>query len=346
MKRSRVLIIDDSATMRALLRAALERHPGLEVVGEAADPLQARTAIRELSPDVLTLDVEMPNMNGLEFLERLMRLRPMPVVMVSPLTQAGADVSLAALELGAVDCVPKPSSATPDGFRDLAEVVADAAQATVFARQDRVADACSTAPYTPGDRIIGIGASTGGVEALMTVLSAFPANCPATVVTQHMPAAFTTGFAARLDRACAPRVSEARGGEILAPGHIYIAPGGARHMVVRRTGERLSLALIEGELISGHRPSVDALFRSIAEAARARAVGALLTGMGRDGADGLLAMRRAGASTVGQDEASSVVFGMPRVAAEIGAVERQLPLRAIARNLLAAAAADRRAGAA
>lgn len=344
MKRSRVLIIDDSATMRALLRAALERHPGLEIVGEAADPLEARMAIRELSPDVLTLDVEMPNMNGLEFLERLMRLRPMPVVMVSTLTQAGADVSLAALELGAVDCVAKPSTIAPDGFRDLAEVVAAAAKATVFARQDRVPDTSSTAPYAPGDRIIGIGASTGGVEALMTVLGSFPVNCPPTVVTQHMPAAFTGGFAARLDRACAPRVTEARGGEILAPGHVYIAPGGARHMVVRQTGGRLSLALVEGDLISGHRPSVDALFRSIAEAAKARAVGALLTGMGRDGAEGLLAMRLAGASTVGQDEGSSVVFGMPRAAAEIGAVERQLPLRSIARSILAAAAAERKTG--
>lgn len=333
MSARRVLIVDDSPTMRALIRAALERHPRLEVVGEAGDPLQAREAIRALAPDVLTLDVEMPNMNGLEFLERLMRLRPMPVVMVSTLTQRGAEATLAALELGAVDCVGKPASGA-GAFEDLAEVVAAAADANVAAREPRTADPAVRHAYEPGDRIAAIGSSTGGVEALMTVLSAFPANCPPTVVTQHMPSSFTASFASRLDRSCAPTVVEASDGDILTPGRIHIAPGGARHMTVRRLGERLVIRLVEGDLISGHRPSVDALFHSVAESAGPRAVGAILTGMGRDGAEGLLAMRRAGAATVGQDEATSVVFGMPRVAADIGAVERQLPLSRVAPALL------------
>lgn len=333
MPPRRVLIVDDSPTMRALIRAALSRHPGLEVVGEAGDPLQAREAIRALSPDVLTLDVEMPNMNGLEFLDRLMRLRPMPVVMVSTLTQKGADATLAALELGAVDCVGKPTSAGLSAFDDLAAVVAGAAEARVTAREPRAAQAPDE-QYRPGDRIVALGSSTGGVEALMTILSAFPARCPGTVITQHMPAAFTGSFATRLDRSCAPRVVEASDGDVVEPGTVYIAPGGHRHMTVRRLGERLAIRLVEGDLISGHRPSIDALFRSVAEAVGPGAVGGILTGMGRDGAEGLLAMRNAGASTVGQDEATSIVFGMPRVASEIGAVERQLPLARIAPALL------------
>jgi len=337
MTRRRVVVVDDSPTMRALIRAALGRHPGLEVVGEAGDPLEAREAIRSLQPDVITLDVEMPNMNGLEFLDRLMRLRPLPVVMVSTLTQKGAEASLAALELGAVDCFGKPTGG--GGFDGLAEVVAVAAEANVGAREARAPTEPSREPYQPGDRILAIGSSTGGVEALTAVIGGFPANCPPTVITQHMPATFTASFAARLDRSGACRVAEARDGDVLEVGKVLIAPGGTRHMAVRRLGERLVVRLEDGDPVSGHRPSVDVLFHSVAQAAGPRSVGAILTGMGRDGADGLLAMRLAGATTVGQDEATSVVFGMPRVAAEMGAVERQLPITRVGPALLRAAAA-------
>lgn len=331
-----VLVIDDSATMRALIRAALGRRTDLKVVGEAGDPLEAREAIRALNPDVITLDVEMPNMNGLEFLERLMRLKPMPVVMVSTLTQRGAEATLAALELGAVDCVGKPTGLHDDSFERLADTVAAAARARPI-RHEAPASAAPAPAYLPGDTIVALGASTGGVEALLTVLSGFPANCPPTVITQHMPPNFTTSFAVRLDRVCAPSVAEATDGAELRPGHVYIAPGGLRHLEVRRLGERLSCRLSDGDPVTGHRPSVDVLFRSVAAAVGARAVGALLTGMGRDGAQGLLEMRQAGAATIGQDENTCVVFGMPRAAAEIGAVERQLPLHRIAAGVLNAA---------
>jgi two-component system, chemotaxis family, protein-glutamate methylesterase/glutaminase len=335
VKRHRVVIVDDSPTMRAIIRMALTRRADLEVVGEAGDPLEARTYIREMRPDVITLDVEMPNMNGLEFLDRLMRLHPIPVVMVSTLTQAGAEASLSALERGAVDCVGKPTGSDDGSFETLAEVVAQAASARVAARSDAPRPAIDN-PYQPGDRMIAIGASTGGVEALMTVLGAFPQHCPPTVVTQHMPANFTTSFAGRLDRHCAPHVGEARDGDILQPGHIYLAPGGMRHLTVNRLGSQLIARLIEGDLVSGHRPSVDALFRSVAIAAASNSVGVILTGMGSDGAAGLLSIRQAGGATIGQDEASSVVFGMPRVADELGAVLRQLPLHRIASAALSA----------
>ncbi|MBA4803346.1 MAG: chemotaxis response regulator protein-glutamate methylesterase [Brevundimonas sp.] len=329
----KVLIVDDSATMRAMIGAALRTEPRLQVVGEAADPLQAREAIRALSPDVLTLDVEMPRMNGLEFLERLMRLRPMPVVMVSTLTERGADATLAALELGAVDCIAKPTGLTPDRFRGLAATVLAAAQARPRTRRPLPQVA---AGYQPRGSLVAIGASTGGVEALLTVIGGFPANCPPTVVTQHMPASFTASFAARLDRVCAPRVSEARDGDPLEIGRVYIAPGGEAHLEIERRGGRLVCRLVEGDLTSGHRPSVDRLFGSVAEVAGPAAAGALLTGMGRDGAEGLLRMRRAGAQTIAQDETTSVVFGMPRVAWELGAVQQQLPLEAIAGAVLSA----------
>lgn len=334
-----VLIVDDSATMRALIAQQLRADPGIRVVGEAADPLEAREAIKALNPDVITLDIEMPNMNGLDFLERLMRLRPTPVVMVSTLTQRGAEATLEALELGAVDCVGKPVGASAGEFGSLCEKVHVAARARVRDRAPREAAPTSHAPYTPGDRIIAIGASTGGVEAILTVLSQFPANCPPTVITQHMPATFTTSFAARMDRSCAPHVTEARPGAPLEVGHIYLAPGGPAHLRVAARGNGLVCALDESDLVSGHRPSVDVLFSSVARAT-SQAVGVILTGMGRDGAEGLLRMREAGATTIGQDEASCIVYGMPRAAQEIGAVQRQLPLNQIGGALLRAASAS------
>lgn len=343
MSRVRVLIVDDSPTMRQLIAASLRRDPEIEVVGSAGDPLEARQAIKSLDPDVVTLDVEMPNMNGLEFLEKIMRLRPTPVVMVSTLTQRGAAATLQALELGAVDCVGKPAAGA-GGFTDLADKVKAAAKARVRNRAAPVGAAAPRAPaaYRGSRAVLAIGSSTGGVEALITLLSAFPENCPATVVTQHMPPNFTRSFAERLDRLCRPKVEEAQDGAPLSPGRIYLAPGGERHLTV--AGHvTLTCRLVADGPVSGHRPSVDVLFRSVAASVGSRAVGVILTGMGRDGADGLLAMRRAGARTFGQDEASCVVYGMPRAAFEAGAVERQAPLDALAALALDAAEIKTRA---
>ena len=334
----RVVVVDDSLTMRGLISAVLNRDPEIQVVGTAADPIEARAAIKALNPDVITLDVEMPNMNGLEFLEKIMRLRPMPVVMVSTLTAAGTDVTLAALEIGAVDAVAKPASATPEAFGELAAKVKAAARSRVRPRGEH---ATATAPigYQPDPRgVLAMGASTGGVEALLTVLSGFPANCPATVITQHMPATFTKSFAARLDKVCAPRVTEAEDGAPVIPGHIYIAPGGEAHLEVSG-GSQPRCRLSPTDPVNGHRPSVDVLFRSVAVLKRPM-TGVILTGMGKDGAQGLLAMRQAGARTLGQDEATSVVYGMPRAAQEIGAVERQLPLHRLTPAILDACAAS------
>ena len=329
MKPIRVLVVDDSATMRSLITATLERDPQIEVCGSAGDPLEAREAIKALNPDVITLDIEMSNMNGLEFLEKIMRLRPMPVIMVSTLTQQGAKATLAALEIGALDCVGKPTmSAASEGFSELAEKVKAAATAKVRPR-DQAPPPQARRGFRANGRIIAIGSSTGGVEALLTILSEFPADCPPTVVTQHMPASFTHSFAERLNRSCAAHVSEAVDGDVLAPGRIYIAPGGERHLEVFGASTQ-RCRLTEGDLVSGHRPSVDVLFNSVAACVGARSLGIILTGMGRDGARGLLAMREAGARTLGQDEASCVVYGMPRVAFEIGAVERQTSLRKVA----------------
>ena len=324
----RVLIVDDSATMRALIRAALSADPEFNVVGEAGDPLEAREAIKALNPDVITLDVEMPNMNGLDFLERLMRLRPMPVVMVSTLTTRGAEATLNALELGAVDCVAKPAAGTPHAFDALADKVRAAAQARV--RPLRAVDCAPTAQtgFTPNDKIVAIGSSTGGVEALLALVARFPANCAPTVITQHMPATFTGSFAERLNRACAAEVREARDGDPLAPGKVFLAPGGDRHLEVDGV-THLRCRITPGPPMSGHCPSVDRLFDSVARTAKSRGVGVILTGMGRDGARGLMAIRDAGGRTLGQNEATSVVYGMPKAAFEIGAVERQLPLEKI-----------------
>ena len=328
----RVLVVDDSATMRGLITATLRADPFIEVVGQAADPHEARQAIKALAPDVITLDIEMPNMNGLDFLEKIMRLRPTPVIMVSTLTQAGADVNLHALEIGAFDCVAKPSSFNQNSFEQLAEKVRAAA---LSRRQPRLAARParpSTAAYTPDGRIIAIGSSTGGVEALLTILGKFPANCPPTVISQHMPATFTKSFAARLNKLCAPEVSEAAEGALLKSGQIYLAPGSAHLEISGIAAPRIHLS--EAERVTGHRPSVDVMFHSVQRCFHDRAIGVILTGLGRDGAEGLLALRQAGCETIGQDEASSVVYGMPKAAFELGGVTLQLPLERIAERLL------------
>ncbi|WP_347093772.1 protein-glutamate methylesterase/protein-glutamine glutaminase [Sphingomonas parapaucimobilis] len=334
MMAVRTLIVDDSPTMRALIAGMLSRDPDIEVVGAANGPHQAREMIKALDPDVITLDVEMPDMNGLDFLERVMRLRPMPVVMLSTLTQAGADTTIRALELGAVECCAKPATNCIDPR------IAESVKAAASSRRIRVRDMAPAAPTPMADfkpipgSLIAIGASTGGVEALIQVLSGFPANCPPTVICQHMPATFTTSFAARLDRLSKPTVTEARHGQPLVAGHVYLAPGGTHHMEVGGVDGQYRARLIPDDPVSGHRPSVDRLFHSVAKTVGAKAVGAILTGMGRDGADGLLAMRGKGCMTIGQDRDSCVVYGMPGVAQDIGAVTRQLTLTRIAPALI------------
>lgn len=332
----RTLVVDDSLTMRAMISHALSQDNDIEVIGTAGDPNEARSLIKELNPDVLTLDVEMPGMNGLDFLDKIMRLRPMPVVMVSTLTGQGAEASVRALELGAFDCLAKPAGgASNDPYygRTLADMVKAAARSIQRPRlQTRMAHVPTS--YQPrADALIAIGASTGGVEALIELLSDFPENCPPTVIVQHMPPTFTTTFAARLNRLSRPTVSEAVNGAPLLQGHVYLAPGGLQHLEVAGVGP-WRCRLVAADPMSGHRPSVDWLFRSVARAAGGSAVGAILTGMGGDGAEGLKDMRQAGAFTVGQDEESCVVYGMPAVAKRIGAVELQLPLPRIAARLL------------
>jgi two-component system chemotaxis response regulator CheB len=328
----RVLVVDDSATMRAVISATLRADPEIEVVGQAADPHEARQLIKQLAPDVITLDIEMPNMDGLEFLEKIMRLRPTPVIMVSTLTQAGADVNLRALEIGAFDCVAKPSSFNRDSFEQLAEKVKAAAKSRRQPRLVRSTPAPASTGYTPDGRIVAIGSSTGGVEALITILSKFPANCPPTVISQHMPPTFTKSFAARLNKLCAAEVSEAAEGDKLQTGRVFLAPGDL-HMEIHGSFNP-QIHLSNADRVNGHRPSVDVMFNSVLRCAGAKAVGVILTGLGRDGAEGLLALRHAGAETIGQDEASCVVYGMPRAAYDIGAVGRQLPLERIAERIL------------
>lgn len=340
MSAARVLIVDDSASARALIRALLARDPAIEVVGEAGDPYEARAAIKATNPDVITLDVEMPHMNGLDFLDKIMRLRPTPVIMVSSLTASGADAAVAALERGAFDCVGKPGVGEQERFgAALAQrVKAAAARRPRFAAPAPPAREAAEKPYRSDGRVVALGASTGGVEALIAVLSRFPENGPAAAVVQHMPEAFTASFARRLDRLCRPRVCEAFDGAPLEPGHVYLAPGGETHLVVER-GSPPRCRLWRGEPANGHRPSVDVLFHAFARELGARALGAILTGMGRDGAQGLLAMRRAGATTLGQNEASSLIYGMPRAAFEVGAIQRQVCLPMIGFEILRATCA-------
>jgi two-component system, chemotaxis family, protein-glutamate methylesterase/glutaminase len=346
----KVLIVDDSPTMRALLRLMLEREHDLEIVGAAANAVEARGLIRELNPDVVTLDIEMPGMNGLEFLEKIMRLRPMPVIIVSSLTREGTSTTVRALELGAVNCYAKPSGVAGDLVSAdqgrLANLIREAAQVTVRGNASVAAPsngqtahvqasmAISSARVSGGDAIIAIGASTGGVEALSNLLRRFPEDCPPTVIVQHINGQFASAMAARLDSLCAPKVVLAESDIAIKRGHVYIAPGNDKHFTVRGAPGRLYCKMRPGDPISGHRPSIDALLHSVAEAVRGQAVGILLTGMGQDGAQGLLAMRRSGCRTIAQDQATCVVYGMPRAAVELGAADYVVGLPNIADKAL------------
>ena len=342
-KPVRVLIVDDSSMMRQLLTSVLSDDPEIEVVGTAPDPFVARDLIKTLNPDVVTLDVEMPHMDGVTFLRKIMSLRPTPVVMISSLTQAGAQTTIEALEIGAVDFVAKPTNNVATGLTNLASTlqakIKSAAHAKVGRRRTVVPAAPTTRavrPRTGKSRLVFLGASTGGVEAIKAVLMSLPPDCPAILITQHMPERFTASFAERLNKECPMKVSEARHDDVIEPGHVYIAPGSHHLEIVRKT-QGYACALSDGPPVSGHRPSVDVLFRSAARVIGRNAVGVILTGMGKDGAEGMLEMRKAGAITVGQDEESSLVYGMPRVAFEVGGVMKQYSLSKIGDALLEAA---------
>ena len=351
--KTRVLVVDDSATMRAILSRMLSSEPDLEVIGTAANAQEARVMIREMNPDVVTLDVEMPGMNGLDFLEKIMRLRPMPVVIVSGITRKGAESTIRALELGAVDCYAKPDGSIMNLLDNDGGMLANMVRSAVRANHWRsgaapasgvTASAISreTIAVSAGRRegvnaqLIAIGASTGGVEALHHILPSFPLNCPPTVIVQHISAAFAPAMAERLDKQCAVKVQLIESGMPLLPGHVYLAPGNDRHAVVSSAG-RLTATMKIGDPVSGHRPSIDMLFESVARSLGPAAVGILLTGMGQDGARGLLSMRQAGALTIAQDQATCTVYGMPRAAADMGAAEKILPLPRIAERALAVA---------
>jgi two-component system, chemotaxis family, protein-glutamate methylesterase/glutaminase len=342
--KTRVVVVDDSALVRGLLSEIINRQDDMCCVGAAADPLLAREMIRNLNPDVITLDIEMPRMDGLDFLARLMRLRPMPVVMVSTLTERGAEVTLKALELGAVDFVGKPKIGVADGLRqlgqDITEKIRMAAKARVARLPHAAAAQTSSTPNSVAglgrlstEKIIFIGASTGGTEATRELLSQLPADCPAVMITQHMPPGFTKSYATRLNGLCRIRVAEAQQGERILPGHAYIAPGGF-HLSVARSGANYIAHVQDGEPVNRHKPSVEVLFESAARIVGCNALGVMLTGMGADGATAMRSMRDAGSWNVVQDEASCVVFGMPREAIAHGAAHEVLPLTQIAPRLL------------
>ena len=344
----KVLVVDDSALMRALLTEIIGGAEDLKVVGSAPDAIAAREMIKSLNPDVLTLDVEMPKMDGLEFLERLMRLRPMPVVMISSLTERGSEVTLKALEIGAVDFVAKPRAENITLLQIYADEIRDKIRAASGAQLRKPVQ-----PYPParttetaapaagaglsqrllGEKLIAIGASTGGTEAIKDVLMGLPEEVPGIVMAQHMPESFTGSFARRLDSLCRITVVESQGGERIQPGHAYLAPGHS-HLLVKRVGGAFVTELSKSEPVNRHRPSVDVLFNSVAEQVKQNAVGVILTGMGKDGALGMLAMKKAGAWNIGQDQESCVVYGMPREAANIGAVEEVSPLAEVAPRIL------------
>jgi two-component system chemotaxis response regulator CheB len=348
MSKIKVLIVDDSRMIREVLTDILKDQPDIEVVGAAADAFEARDMIKKLEPDVLTLDVEMPKMNGLEFLDKLMRAKPMPVVMISSATERGSEVTFRALELGAVDFVTKPklSEQTPDDYGDM---IADKIRAARSARlkPPRVADPNDTAsmpavlPKRPvpvgvktSERLIAVGASTGGTEAIREFLVGMTPDCPGIAIVQHMPENFTRMFAERLNGLCQINVKEAEHNDAILPGHAYIAPGG-KHLWVKRENGQLLAKLSTEPPMNLHRPSVDFLFLSAAKFLGADAIGVLMTGMGRDGAAGMLKMKEAGAWTIAQDEATSVIFGMPREAIELGAVHEVAPLGRLRERALA-----------
>ncbi len=325
----KVLIVDDSALIRSVMSEIIGSQPDMEVVGVAPDPLVARELIKQTNPDVLTLDVEMPKMDGLDFLEKLMRLRPMPVVMVSTLTERGSEITLRALELGAVDFVSKPKLSIQSGMLEYAETITEKIRAAAKARvKPRQASASGQAaggalplirnPLTSSEKLIIIGASTGGTEAIKEFLMQMPSDCPGILITQHMPEGFTRSFAKRLDGICKISVKEAETGERILPGHAFIAPGHS-HLLLGRSGANYVTQLDQGPPVNRHRPSVDVLFNSAAVCAGKNAVGVILTGMGKDGALGMLEMKKAGAYNFAQDEATCVVFGMPREAIAVGA---------------------------
>ena len=349
----KVLIVDDSALVRQLLTQILGEDPAIEVVGAAQDAYVARDKIKTLNPDVITLDVEMPKMDGIQFLRNLMRLRPMPVVMCSSLTEKGAEVTLSALELGAIDFVTKPKIDLAHTLEDYAaeligkikvaaraRVRALAATAAppagsgeVPAEGARAVPAHAPLRFRTTDQLIAIGASTGGTEAIREVLCRMPPDAPGIVISQHIPAAFSGPFAARMDSCSQMTVHEARDGQLVIPGHVFIAPGD-RHLVVERDGARWRVRITQDAAVNHHRPSVDVMFRSVARCAGQNAIGVMLTGMGADGARGMLEMREAGARNVVQDEKTSVVWGMPGAAANLGAAEKVLPLHEIADQVL------------
>jgi two-component system chemotaxis response regulator CheB len=379
--KTRVVVVDDSALVRSLLTEIINRQPDMQCIGAASDPLAAREMIRSLNPDVITLDVEMPRMDGLDFLSRLMRLRPMPVVMVSTLTERGADVTLKALELGAIDFVAKPKIGVSDGLRQLGEEITDKIRVAARARVHRhvappptgqgpaaagsaigspaahaagggsgggsggtSSAGAAAAPAKPvagasalgrltTEKLIFIGASTGGTEATRELLMQLPADAPAVLITQHMPPGFTKSYAARLDGLCRLAVAEAQDGERILPGHAYIAPGG-RHLAVERSGANYIARVFDGEPVNRHKPSVEVLFESAARLVGRNALGVMLTGMGADGAAAMRKMRDAGSYNFCQDEATCVVFGMPREAIAHGAADEVLPLAQIAPRLL------------
>ena len=346
--KTRVLVVDDSALVRSLLGEIINRQNDMECVGAASDPLVAREMIRDINPDVLTLDIEMPRMDGIDFLGKLMRLRPMPVVMVSTLTERGAEVTLRALELGAVDFVAKPKIGLADGMRALEADITDKIRIAAAARVRRAPPvpaalpagamaAPAPAPRAVGrlstEKIIFIGASTGGTEATRELLMQLPADSPAVMITQHMPPGFTTSYAKRLDGLCRIGVKEAIDGERVLPGHAYVAPGGF-HLSVERSGANYIARVRDGDPVNRHKPSVEVLFKSAARVVGPNALGVMLTGMGADGALAMKEMRDAGSYNLVQDEASCVVYGMPREAVAAGAAHEVLPLLQIAPQLI------------
>jgi len=356
-RRLKVLIVDDSALVRRILTELLSADPEMEVVGAASDAYMARDKIKQLNPDVITLDVEMPKMDGVTFLRNLMRLRPMPVVMVSSLTEHGAEITLDALAIGAVDYLPKPKIDLAATLGDYAEELCTKIKAAARARvrrysADTPAGAGAIPPrysadavlpkaavarqFRTTDRIIAIGASTGGTEAIREVLTQLPADTPGIVIAQHIPKAFSTPFAKRMNACCQMTVYEAEDGQQVLPGHVYIAPGD-RHLLLVRDGARYVCKLDDGQPVNRHKPSVDVLFRSVAQQAGRNAIGVILTGMGKDGAEGLKEMRDAGSPTIAQDEATSVVWGMPREAVAVGAAVQVMGLHEIPARLRALA---------